>query len=995
MAQTSTYSFYIASFNANGTSLFTSTASATTMTLPAAPSSLTGTAASSSQINLSWTNNAINPPASNFAIYQSTDGTNFTWSYTISASVTTYSVPGLASSTTYYFKVAASSQAGSSGLSNTVSAATQAAPQPPVAPSNLGSTVVSSTQINLSWTNNDATATGSKIYRSTDGINYTWAYTTSQGVGSYSITGLSPSTPYYFKVAAYNSVGNSAYSNTMSATTMAVPPAPSNLAGTVASSSQINLTWTNNDSSASGTKIYKSTDGVNFTWSYTMSQGVSSYSVTGLSASTTYYFKVAAYNSAGTSAFSGTVNATTMAVPANPTNLTATATSSSQINLAWTNNAVNPAATNIAIYKSTDGINFSWSYTVSPTASSFSATGLSASTTYYFRIRAYNSNGTSGYTNTSSASSSSSTAATSAPPAPSGLTATGVSSSQINLTWTNNATNQNGFTIQRSLDGTTFTTIATVGAGITSYSVTGLSASTTYYFQVNAYNPVGTSAFSNMASGTTSAGTSELSGAFASNEVIVAGLGQTVGWSATLGAPLTVGVYVDNSDGSLTPAELARIADAVAVLNVSWNGSNGLQLVLVTDPARASIIVHTTGTTPAGGLKDGVLGDTEMAFIADPNAQMDDANPYTVFSGQQMVDIVQGWNWYTGSTQANKGMTAITSGQYDFESVVVHELGHAVGLYHDTAVYGMLNGDGYSTMYPLLYAGQTHRQVSLHDVGWLKHLYAYGPNPGSNEAPQPDDALRAWLPGSVDSLPFQSESGPTESLPLSQSASASSQLFVTLAPKLEAISLAPAGTFAPFQLGAIQVAPLPLGRGEFATTGRADAESLASRLQEAHDIAATPIVAVVPGAGLSQPASSAFGSALTNCGQALFDAISDSDPSGQSSTSEVLTPARSGEASNDSISIWDVGNIQDAPSTNGSHRQAGSLSELGDPSTSLWDQPSEQDGLSLPVSAALAVNPAAAAAVFGVLLSHLGTSSSQEPLRLVGGSRRKNPGRPS
>src|SRR5206468_7244498 len=53
------------------------------------------------------------------------------------------------------------------------------------------------------------------------------------------------------------------------------------------------------------------------------------------------------------------------------------------------------------------------------------------------------------------------------------------------------------------------------------------------------YNPVGTSAFSNMASGTTSAGTSELSGAFASNEVIVSGLGQTVGWSATLGAPLT------------------------------------------------------------------------------------------------------------------------------------------------------------------------------------------------------------------------------------------------------------------------------------------------------------------------------------------------------------------------------------------------------------------------------------------------------------------------
>src|SRR5207244_3908305 len=144
----------------------------------------------------------------------------------------------------------------------------------------------------------------------------------------------------------------------------------------------------------------------------------------------------------------------------------------------------------------------------------------------------------------------------------------------------------------------------------------------------------------------------------------------------------------------------------------------------------------------------------------------------------------------------------------------------------------------------------------------------------------------------------------------------------------------------------------------------------------------------------SQPASLGHGSASTNSGQALFDASSDSDPSAevgsQSSTSEVLTPARSGEASNDSISIWDVGNVQDAPSTNESHRQAGSLGELGDQSTSLWDHLGAPDGFSLPVSAALAVNPAAAAAVFGVLLSHLGTSNSQKPMRLIGGLRRKN-----
>ena len=83
-----------------------------------------------------------------------------------------------------------------------------------------------------------------------------------------------------------------------------------------------------------------------------------------------------------------------------------------------------------------------------------------------------------------------------------------------------------------------------------------------------------------------------MSGAFASRQVIVAGLGQTLGWSTTLGAPITLGVYVDNSDGSMTPDQRARIADAIAALNVTWNGTTGLQLVLVSDPSQASIIVR-------------------------------------------------------------------------------------------------------------------------------------------------------------------------------------------------------------------------------------------------------------------------------------------------------------------------------------------------------------------------------------------------------------------
>lgn len=994
LTQTSTYYFYIASFNGNGTSPFTSTVSATTLTLPAAPSNLTSTAISSSQISLAWTNNAVNPPASSFAIYQSTDGTNFTWSYTVSATSSNFTVTSLASLTTYYFKVAAINQGGSSGFTNASSATTQAAPQPPQAPSGLAAAVASASQINLSWTNNDSNATGSKIYKSTDGVNYTWAYTMAQGVSTYSVTGLSPSTTYYFKVVAYNSVGNSAYSNTGNATTMPVPAAPTNPATTVPSSSQINLSWTNNDSSATGTKIYKSTDGVNFTWSYTVGQGVSSYSVTGLSASTTYYFKVAAYNSAGTSAFSAAVNATTMAVPAAPSNLTANGTSSSQIALAWTNNAVNPAATNIAVYKSTDGVNFSWSYTLSPTATSYNVTGLSASTTYYFRIRAYNGNGTSGYTNTSSATTSASPGPTSAPAAPSGLSATGVSSSQINLAWTSNSTNQNGFNIQRSLDGTTFTTIATVGVGLTSYSVTGLSASTTYYFQVSAYNPIGTSAFSNSASGTTSAGTSELSGDAASSQEVVAGLGQTLGWSTILGAPAVVGVYIDNSDGSMTPAQQARIADAVVVMNATWDGTNGLQLVLVSDPSQAGIIVHNVVTTPVGGVKDGVLGDTEISYIESPDGQMDNGNPYLQFSGQQTVDIVEGWNWYARPTKANNGMTAINPNQYDYESVVVHELGHAVGLYHDTAIYGMLNSDGYSTMNPLLFAGQTHRQLSDYDVAWLNHVYAYGASPGTNEAPSAQDALRAWWPASEDSMPSQSEPVSTPRS-FSNAVASTPAGQITTAPLTEAPTVSPA-SFNSFvlRLGGSGNVSSSVDSAGFSVTSRGEMQSQAIYYSGSGRAGEVPAVKSMPSSSATSVASTSYRFGLAYSDPTSGDTSNQTDSGGLTAESQgqaMITPTSSGRPMS-RISIWEI-----LSSTNETGlRQDGNGSEsdmVPDVTSSLWELPGASDSLDFSSAVVLALIPG----VTGMSVAFLDRSAKsreEETERTADAFSRKNRIRP-
>ena len=89
------------------------------------------------------------------------------------------------------------------------------------------------------------------------------------------------------------------------------------------------------------------------------------------------------------------------------------------------------------------------------------------------------------------------------PADPSGLSASAVSSSQINLSWSDNATDEDTYHVERSTDGANFSVVANPGADSNSYSDTGLAASTTYYYQVNASNAAGSSGYTNIASATT------------------------------------------------------------------------------------------------------------------------------------------------------------------------------------------------------------------------------------------------------------------------------------------------------------------------------------------------------------------------------------------------------------------------------------------------------------------------------------------------------------
>jgi titin len=458
---------------------------------PPAPTNLAATVVSPRQIDLSWTDNATEETG--FRVERSTDGgVVFTSIAVLDADVTAYSNTNLSAGTHYHYRVRAYEGPYPSSYSNVASATTDPLPG---APTNLVATSVSSSRIDLSWTDNAAGEGGFKIERSIDGVNFSQIATRSANATTYSNTNLNAGILYHYRVRAYSGADHTDYSNVASATTRAAPPAPSNLVATAFSSSRVDLSWTDNSTYESGFKIERSSDGVNFVEMGTRAANFTTFSNTGLAADTAYHYRVRAYDGANYSAYSNVASATTQGLAAAPTNLSAAAVSSSRIVLSWTDNAGNEAG--FKVERGTDGVTFSQIAVLGANATTYSNTNLVATTTYFYRVRAYEGTNHSGYSNAASA------VTLSPPAAPTNLAATAISSSRINLTWTDNSTYETGFKIERSTDGVHFSQIGTLIANGTTYSNTNLIAYATYYYRVRAYDGPNHSGYSNIASALT------------------------------------------------------------------------------------------------------------------------------------------------------------------------------------------------------------------------------------------------------------------------------------------------------------------------------------------------------------------------------------------------------------------------------------------------------------------------------------------------------------
>ena len=404
----STRYYRVAAINSQGRGAYSRVAFATTRAAaPGAPTGLTATSRGTSRIDLAWRAPLSDGGAriTGYRIETSPDGVTWIVLRTNTSSTgTTFSHTGLGPAATRHYRVFAINSAGTGPASNVARATTDATA--PSAPTGLSARAVGQSRIDLSWNrpSNDggAAVTGYRIESSPDGS--TWSAlrsNTGSTATTFSHTGLSPATTLHYRVYAINRAGRSPSSNVARATTDAtVPGAPTTLAAVANGTSQIDLSWRapgfDGGARITGYRI-QAAENRNGPWSDRVANTRSTsttYAHAGLAPATTRYYRVAAINSVGRGSESGVAGATTDAtVPDPPTNLQATATESTRIDLTWTAPNYDGGAP-ISGYRIEVRVDSTaWTDLVRSTgvtATAYGHTGLKPGSTRHYRVSAVN-----------------------------------------------------------------------------------------------------------------------------------------------------------------------------------------------------------------------------------------------------------------------------------------------------------------------------------------------------------------------------------------------------------------------------------------------------------------------------------------------------------------------------------------------------------------------------------------------------------------------------
>jgi fibronectin type 3 domain-containing protein len=525
-------------------------------TPPSAPTGLTATAASGTQINLSWTASTDNVGVTGYLI-ERCQGTTCTFAQIGTSTTTTYSDSGLLASTSYSYRVRATDASSNlSGYSNTSSATTTASgtdTQPPTRPTGLSGTSISNSQINLTWTasTDNVGVTGYRVERCPVANCTAFTLAGSPTSTTYSDTALTSATSYIYRVRAVDAAGNASVPSAFKTlatqgTDSQAPTPPTTLAANPAGSSSIELTWwASSDNVGVSSYLVERCPGAGCSnFAQVGTAPATSYLDSGLTAASAYTYRVRASDAAGNlSSYSSTASVTTsqggtgsvqyvyddagrlkLAVYGNgsniqysldaagnrnqvagaldamtlqaPTGLSGAWIGTSGISLSWgaCTDTSGSALAGYQIYRSDHGT----AVFATTTTNSYSDTAVTVGSSYTYTVACFD-NATPANT---SAQSTSVTVKPTPPTAPV-LSASVINATQVNLTWTpsvvGGGTTLSGYKIFRGS-----TQIASIGL-VTSYSDLTTTGNATYTYQVVAFDPLGDAVSSNQVSVTTPA----------------------------------------------------------------------------------------------------------------------------------------------------------------------------------------------------------------------------------------------------------------------------------------------------------------------------------------------------------------------------------------------------------------------------------------------------------------------------------------------------------
>jgi chitodextrinase/lysophospholipase L1-like esterase len=463
---------------ASNSAIVTTTPTSDT-TAPTTPGALVQGAVTDTTVALSWGASTDAGGMAGYRLFQ--DGKQLAATIT----GTSYTVTGLTAATAYAFVVKAYDKAGN------VSAGTAALTVSTTAPDETGSDIptniavsnVTQTGATVTWTApSDGTAVSYKVFAS--GVLLAQNITAT----SYNATGLDPNTRYVFAVKSVDAGGaESQTSQGRAATTLpttdTIPPtAPTDVTVGVTTTTTVALSWTasTDNVGVAGYKIVLDGEELDTTVTAT------SLTITGLTANTSYSIVIKAFDDAGndstgsTAVTAQTTTTTDTTRPSTPNGLAASNVTGTSVDLSWNASTDNVGVVGYIVYKDGQSIG-------SPTGTTYTVTGLNPSTSYGFVVKAVDAGANIGFGSAALYVTTTAVVDTEAPTAPGTITSSNVTSTSVTLTW-GAATDNVGVTNYYVLrDGTR---IAVLGNVLT-YNATGLAASKTYGFVIQAVDGAG------------------------------------------------------------------------------------------------------------------------------------------------------------------------------------------------------------------------------------------------------------------------------------------------------------------------------------------------------------------------------------------------------------------------------------------------------------------------------------------------------------------------